>query len=417
MYKKKSELPIGTYNENIIVSASNSVALSITSNFTIKQYSSGGGDGSSSSSSSSISNQMMSKIKSANEGDTIEITLKTDKTTLDKEVFKELSGKDITLKISLTNGVIWTVNGLDIPKNNKLSDINIGVTMDASNIPVSVINTITGAVDTIQLSLKHDGEFGFILTLSVSLGDENAGYWANLYWYNEDTENMEFQNTDNIAKDGTAGFVFDHASEYAIVIDDKSHEPQIEKPEETKISFVNVKESDWFYDTVNYVAENGLMNGMSEDIFAPNKPLTIEMLDIVLYNVEGKPENTGINTFTDVKGDMWYTDAILLANENGIVVGYDNGAYGIGDFITRKQFATILYRYANYKGYDTTQGGMTVREFSDYEEISDYARPAMAWAVNASIISVMDDGTLKPQGKATRVEGATMLMKFCENII
>ena len=194
-----------------------------------------------------------------------------------------------------------------------------------------------------------------------------------------------------------------------------------EEPEETEetetISFKDVKESDWFYEAVSYAVENGLMSGMSEDIFAPNTPLTREMLAVVLYNVEGQPESTEANTFTDVKADMWYTDAILWANENGIVAGYDNGAYGVGDLITREQFATILYRYAQFKGYDTTQGGMAVREFSDYETISDYARPAMAWAVNAGIMGGMDDGTLMPQGKATRAEAATMLMNFCENVM
>lgn len=193
---------------------------------------------------------------------------------------------------------------------------------------------------------------------------------------------------------------------------------EVEETEETEtISFKDVKENDWFYEAVSYAVENGLMSGMSEDIFAPNTPLTREMLAVVLYNVEGQPESTEANTFTDVKGDMWYTDAILWANENGIVAGYDDGAYGVGDLITREQFAAILYRYAQFKGYDTTQGGMAVREFSDYENISDYARPAMAWAVNAGIMGGMDDGTLMPQGKATRAEAATMLMNFCENIV
>lgn len=193
---------------------------------------------------------------------------------------------------------------------------------------------------------------------------------------------------------------------------------EVEETEETEtISFKDVKESDWFYEAVSYAVENGLMSGMSEDIFAPNTPLTREMLAVVLYNVEGQPESAGVNPFTDVKADIWYTDAILWANENGIVAGYDNSAYGVGDLITREQFATILYRYAQFKGYDTTQGGMAVREFSDYENISDYARPAMAWAVNAGIMGGMDDGTLMPQGKATRAEAATMLMNFCENIV
>ena len=195
-----------------------------------------------------------------------------------------------------------------------------------------------------------------------------------------------------------------------------------EEPEETEetetISFKDVKESDWFYEAVSYAVENGLMSGMSEDIFAPNTPLTREMLAVVLYNVEGQPESAGVNPFIDVKADMWYTDAILWANENGIVAGYDNGAYGVGDFITREQFAAILYRYAQFKGYDVSIGADTnILSYADAFAISEYAYPAMQWACGAGIMGGMDDGTLMPQGKATRAEAATMLMNFCKNVV
>ena len=181
--------------------------------------------------------------------------------------------------------------------------------------------------------------------------------------------------------------------------------------------FVDVHQNDWFYDAVSYVVENGLMSGMSEDIFAPNMPLTREMLAVILWNLEGNPAPNEVAPFLDVTSDKYYANAIAWANENGIVAGYDNGTYGVGDFITREQFATILYRYAQFKGYDTTQGGMAVREFSDYETISDYARPAMAWAMNTGVMNGMDDGTMMPQGKTTRAEAATMLMNFCENVV
>ena len=195
-----------------------------------------------------------------------------------------------------------------------------------------------------------------------------------------------------------------------------------EEPEEVEetetLSFKDVKESDWFYKAVSYAVENGLMSGMSEDIFAPNTPLTREMLAVVLYNVEGQPESTEANTFTDVKGDMWYTDAILWANENGIVAGYDNGAYGVGDLITREQFAAILYRYAQFKGYDVSIGADTnILSYADAFAISEYAYPAMQWACGAGIMGGMDDGTLMPQGKATRAEAAAMLMNFCKNVV
>ena len=184
-----------------------------------------------------------------------------------------------------------------------------------------------------------------------------------------------------------------------------------EEPEETEeikepvtIPFTDVKESDWFYDAVSYAVENGLMSGMSEDIFAPNTPLTREMLAVVLYNVEGQPESAGVNPFIDVKADMWYTDAILWANENGIVAGYDNGAY--------------LYRYAQFKGYDVSIGADTnILSYADAFAISEYAYPAMQWACGAGIMGGMDDGTLMPQGKATRAEAATMLMNFCKNVV
>ena len=79
--------------------------------------------------------------------------------------------------------------------------------------------------------------------------------------------------------------------------------------------------------------------------------------------------------------------------------------------------ATILYRYAAYKGYDTTQGGMAVREFADYEEISDWSMTAVTWAVNAELLNGRTNNNLDPQGNATRAEVATILMRFCENFV
>ena len=155
---------------------------------------------------------------------------------------------------------MWTVNGLDIPKNARLSDLDI--TMDADTIPVSVINNLTGTVDTIQLFLKHSGAFGFTLTLTAPLGEDNAGYWANLYYYNKGTRTLEFQAADKIASDGTASFPFDHASDYAIVIDDVSHEP-------VELPFTDVPEDSWYTEAVCYVYQNGLMAGVSDTSFRP----------------------------------------------------------------------------------------------------------------------------------------------------
>lgn len=185
------------------------------------------------------------------------------------------------------------------------------------------------------------------------------------------------------------------------------------KPE--TITFSDVKESDWFYKGVSYVVENGMMNGVGNDQFAPNAPLTREMLAVVLYNMEKQPESTGVNPFADVKADMWYTNAIVWANANGIVAGYDDSTFGLGDSITREQLAAILYRYAQMKGYDVTEKA-DLTGYTDSTAISGYAVEAMQWANANGIVNGMTETTLAPQGTATRAQVATMLMNFCENV-
>lgn len=202
--------------------------------------------------------------------------------------------------------------------------------------------------------------------------------------------------------------------------EDKEETEEADKTEETTtpetITFSDVKESDWFYKGVSYVVENGMMNGMGDNQFAPNAPLTREMLAVVLYNMEKQPESTGVNPFADVKADMWYTDAIVWANANGIVAGYDDSTFGLGDSITREQLAAILYRYAQLKGYDVTEKA-DLTGYTDSASISSYAVEAMQWANANGIVNGMTETTLAPQGTATRAQVATMLMNFCENVV
>jgi len=329
------------------------------------------------------------------------------------------AGKQITLTATSNSGyrfARWEVVLGDITITNNT------FTMPAKNVTIKAIfNRKSSGGSVFFWDLKFDTNGGSKIDTvteweysTIDLDDyvpEKEGY-KFVGWYADKDFDKKIDEV-YLTKDTTV------YAKWEKIEEEVPEEPEeVEETEETEtISFKDVKENDWFYEAVSYAVENGLMSGMSEDIFAPNTPLTREMLAVVLYNVEGQPEGAGVNPFTDVKADIWYTDAILWANENGIVAGYDNGAYGVGDFITREQFAAILYRYAQFKGYDTTQGGMAVREFSDYENISDYARPAMALAVNAGIMGGMDDGTLMPQGKATRAEAATMLMNFCENMV
>lgn len=358
------------------------------------------------------SQQAVDKIESAKDGSTVEIKLSTGSTKLDKEVFEELAGRDVTLEISLPGGVSWTVNGQDIPENADLTDLDLGVTLDASTIPVSVINTVTGAVDTIQLSLAHNGEFGFTMILSAPLGKTNAGYWANLYYYNTRTRALEFQSASKIATDGTASFPFSHASDYAIVIDTDSHEP-------VELPFTDVPEGAWYEDAAAYVYKHGLMAGTSATTFAPDVTTSRAMIATILWRMAGSPVVNYAMNYTDVAQGQWCSEAIRWAASEGIVGGYGNGLFGTNDPITREQFAAMLYRFAQEQGYDVSIGENTnILSYTDVADLSEYAISAMQWAVGAGIINGTGDGsTLSPQGQATRAQAAVMLMRFCEEYV
>ena len=188
------------------------------------------------------------------------------------------------------------------------------------------------------------------------------------------------------------------------------------EPEPEGLPFTDVTSRDWFYDAVAYVYDKGMMEGTTDTTFAPAMNLTRSMIAQVLYNLEERPEAPGASGFTDVAAGAWYADAVNWAAARGIVKGYDTGTFGPEDSVTREQLAAILYRYAQAKGYDTTQGGMAVREFSDSASISDWAQTAMSWAVNAQVLSGKGNGVLDPQGTATRAEVAQMLMNFGEHV-
>ncbi len=173
--------------------------------------------------------------------------------------------------------------------------------------------------------------------------------------------------------------------------------------------FTDVKETNWFYTSVEYVCENGLFYGTSDTTFSPNSDMTRGMLATVLYRLAKEPGTTADNLFNDVADGQYYTEAIAWAAENRIVAGYGNNRFGPEDPITREQLATILWRYAGSP--KTTE---KLDSFTDGNKATDYAVPALQWAVGQRIISGKGSGILDPRGKATRAETAAILMRYCE---
>lgn len=200
-----------------------------------------------------------------------------------------------------------------------------------------------------------------------------------------------------------------------VYADWKKKEPN--EPDAVKNPFADVNAGDWFYRDVLFSYEKGLMSGMDAAAFAPYANTTRAQIAVIFYRMEGSPAVEGENSFTDVvrdSGTAWFYDAVTWAQQNGIMGGYSNSSFAPNDPITREQLAAIFYRYAQYKGYDTTQGGMAIREFDDYESISDYAMGAMAWAVNTGLVKG-DSNLLYPKGTATRAELAALLHRFVKN--
>ena len=194
---------------------------------------------------------------------------------------------------------------------------------------------------------------------------------------------------------------------------DEPDEP--EEPEKDELPFVDVEGGDWFYDAVYYAYTNGLMDGVSTTQFAPNSNLTRGMVVTILYRLEGEPRVTGSSGFTDVASGAWYADPVTWAAANGIVNGVSDTEYAPNTDITREQLAAILFRYAEYKGYDVS-GRDSLTGYTDRGSISAYALDAMRWAVDEGLITGMTATTIVPQGTATRAQCATMLMRFIENI-
>ena len=178
--------------------------------------------------------------------------------------------------------------------------------------------------------------------------------------------------------------------------------------------FPDVDENDWFYDEVVYVYENGLMNGVENNRFAPNTATNRAMLATILYRLAGQPDVSGDLPFTDVAAGTWYTDAVLWAAQNGIVNGLGENTFAPMNTLTREQLVTMLYRYAEAEGYDVSAAA-DLSGYPDADKVQTYAQEAMSWAVAEGIVEGMD-GNLNPAGHATRAQIATILMRFCEGV-
>ena len=188
--------------------------------------------------------------------------------------------------------------------------------------------------------------------------------------------------------------------------------------ESRDMPFVDVPGDAWYAGGVRYVYAHGLMNGTGNWRFSPYRTTTRAMVATILYRIEGSPRVYGSSQFTDVKAGSWYEDAVIWATQNGIVEGYSKKEFGADDAVTREQLAAMLYRYADYCRCDLSAGRyVDLSKFSDLHEISDYAIPALRWAVGEGILEGRTGKRLAPADTASRAEISMMLMRFCEDVV
>ena len=175
--------------------------------------------------------------------------------------------------------------------------------------------------------------------------------------------------------------------------------------------FTDADRNAWYHDGVHYCVEHGLMVGTGNTTFAPDIPITRGMIVTILWRLEGSPRVSTALDYADVRPEDWYAQAVRWADSVGVITGYGNGKFGPNDTITREQMAAMLWRYAGSPGADGT-----LSAFVDGAQTSDWAQPAMIWAVEQGLITGVGNDRLEPRGQATRAQAATILMRFAQNM-
>ena len=183
-----------------------------------------------------------------------------------------------------------------------------------------------------------------------------------------------------------------------------------------KLPFTDVRTSDWFYDDIAFVYNEGLFAGRSDTTFSPNTAMTRAMLVAVLYRMEGKPGVTGTTAFTDVAAGAYYADAVTWAANNGIVYGMSDKTFSPKTNLTREQMAAMMRRYASFKKLDTSAKA-DITTFVDASAVSAWATGDLQWAVASELLYGNNHNELQPTANATRAQAAAILQRFATKIV
>lgn len=388
----KLGLGVGTYSETLAVTGSDGASETVSVSFSVSSRpyippTPSGPDW----------DDATDDIAAAEPGECVVVDMDGE-TDLPGDVLEELAGRDVTLVLQMEDGVAWEIHGEDVPGGTSFSDVNLGVELGSDDIPVNVVNLVTGEAGSIQVTLAHEGPFGFGLTLVAPVGEKNAGLVANLYRYDETTETLQYEAAGVVDEDGLARVRIDHASSWLIALDSHSH----------TLPFSDAAEGHWYSESVRWAWLNGVMNGYGDGskVFGTTELLTRAEMATVLWRLAGEPESSTALP-ADCDGAGFYADAVSWALGVGVFNGYGADSFGPADALTREQAATVLWRLAGDPVADAD-----LSDFSDSGDVSRYAEDALCWAVSEGILRGTGEGLLEPGRAVTRAEMATVLARL-----
>ena len=320
-------------------------------------------------------------------------------TVLPGEVLEALAGHDVTLVLEMGDGVAWEIYGGDVPEGTSLSDVDMGVELGTSGIPVDVVELVTGEAGSTQVTLAHEGPFGFELTLVAPVGEKYEGLFANAYRYDAAAGVLRYEAAGVVGDEGAVRVQIDHASSWLLALDSRSH----------ALPFADASEGQWYSEPVRWAWLHGVMIGYADGsgLFGTGDELTRAQMAAVLYNAAGRPEVEVTGLPSDCDASAWYAQAVAWALEQGIFHGYGDGsAFGPGDPLTREQAACVLHNAAGGPA-----SGSDLSSFSDSGEVSEWAEAAVSWAVAEGVLHG-HDGLLEPARALTRAEAAALMVNL-----
>ena len=340
-------------------------------------------------------------ISNAEGGDRVVVDMEGE-TELPGEVLEALAGSDVTLVLEMGDGVAWEIAGAGVPEDTSFSATDLGVSMGTSGIPVDVTNLVTSEHGTVQVTLSHEGDFGFELALVAPLGEKNEGLYANLYHYDDAEGLLSFGSFGVVGEDGTVRLALTRASQLAIAIDVRGHE----------LPFSDTGEGKWYSEPVRWAWLSGAMTGYGDGsgLFGPADPLSRAQLAVVLWRLAGEPAGEAALP-ADCGTGEFYSEAVSWAVGEGVMTGYESGLFGPADALTREQAATVLWRAAG-----SPEAECDLSAYPDAGGVSEFAASAVRWAVSEGVLRGREPEpgalVLDPQGTCSRAELAALMMRL-----